>query len=87
MRIKSIGYGFLWGNLAWSLTMFARKRFVIWPLPVAWGLATAFYYPRFMQLHNKKFFDMCNVGEEYYLGAQRNQVLRKCNELLDREDF
>ena len=37
--------------------------------------------------HNKRLFDMCNVGEETELGYQRNQVLRECNELLDREDF
>jgi hypothetical protein len=30
---------------------------------------------------------MCNIGEEYYLGRKRNEVLRKCNEILDREDF
>ena len=30
---------------------------------------------------------MCNVGEEYYLGRDRNKVLRECNRLLDTEDF
>ena len=85
--MSSFGYGFLWGNAAWSLGIFLKKKFILWPLPVVWSLATLYYYPRFTLLHNKKLFDMCNVGEEFYLGAQRNQVLRQCNELLDREDF
>ena len=36
---------------------------------------------------NKKFFDMCNIGEQYELGHARNVVLTKVNLLLDREDF
>lgn len=38
-------------------------------------------------LHAKKYFDMCNLGEQYFIGRERNKVLRKCNELLDTEDF
>lgn len=30
---------------------------------------------------------MCNVGAQYQLGAARNDVLRKCNEILGSEDF
>jgi hypothetical protein len=30
---------------------------------------------------------MLNVGEQYEMGRERNIVLRKCNQLLDREDF
>lgn len=30
---------------------------------------------------------MCNVGEEYHFGKKRNEVLRKCNQILDVEDF
>ena len=67
--------------------MFLRKKFIIWPLPLVWAAAYFILTPRYMLLHNKKLFDMCNVGEEYYLGAQRNYVLNKCNQLLDREDF
>lgn len=87
VRMKSIGYGFAVGNAAWSLGMFLRKKFLIWPLPLFWALGTLYFKPKFFLMHNKKLFDMCNVGEEYYLGAQRNVVLRRCNELLDREDF
>jgi len=42
---------------------------------------------RLLQKHNKKLFDMCNVGEEYHLGLKRNQVLRECNNILGQEDF
>jgi hypothetical protein len=42
---------------------------------------------RLLKKHSKKLFDMCNIGEEYYLGRKRNDTLKLCNELLDREDF
>eukprot|EP00356_Strombidium_inclinatum_P003758 CAMPEP_0170492052 /NCGR_PEP_ID=MMETSP0208-20121228/11601_1 /TAXON_ID=197538 /ORGANISM="Strombidium inclinatum, Strain S3" /LENGTH=160 /DNA_ID=CAMNT_0010767739 /DNA_START=11 /DNA_END=493 /DNA_ORIENTATION=+ len=63
------------------------RKFVIWPmLPVAIG--TYIYRQRALGIfYNKKFFDMCNVGEQYELGFARNAVLQKCNQLLDREDF
>lgn len=87
VQIKSLGYGFIFGNLAWSAAIFAKKRFVLWPLPLVWGIASAYYYPVFFQKHNKKLFDMCNIGVEYKLGNERNKVLEKCNRILDREDF
>lgn len=43
--------------------------------------------PSLLQKHNKKLFDMCNVGEEFHLGVKRNEVLGHCNRILDREDF
>lgn len=82
-----MGNGLAVGNIAWTLSIFVSKRFVLWPMPVVTALGAAYFYPRFFTRHNKKLFDMCNVGEEYYLGAKRNFVLRKCNEILDREDF
>ena len=59
----------------------------MWPFfPVA--LITYLYRSktRFM-FYNKKYFDMVNIGEQYELGYARNVVLRKCNLLMDREDF
>ena len=85
--MRSVGYGFFWGNLAWSGAIFAGKKMVFWPLFSVWAVASAYYYPIFFQIHNKKFFDMCNVGTEYYLGAQRNAVLDQCNDILDTQDF
>ena len=40
-----------------------------------------------LQKHNKKLFDMCNLGEEFHLGAKRNEILQECNRILEREDF
>jgi hypothetical protein len=85
--MKSIGYGFFWGNVAWSASIFAKKKMTFTPLFAVWALSSAYYYPVFFQVHNKKFFDMCNVGDQYYLGAQRNQILKECNKIQDREDF
>ena len=67
--------------------MFMLKKFVMWPfVPVFIG--TYLYRARSLFIfHNKKLFDMCNVGEQYELGYARNVVLRECNKLLDREDF
>ena len=30
---------------------------------------------------------MCNLGDEFELGYHRNEVLKECNKILDREDF
>ena len=63
------------------------KKFIMWPF---FPIAAAVYLYRSRELfrfYNKKYFDMINVGEQYELGYARNVVLRKCNLLLDREDF
>ena len=67
--------------------MFMVKKFIMWPFaPVFVG--TYLYRSRSLFIfHNKKFFDMCNVGEQYELGFARNVVLEQCNKLTDREDF
>lgn len=67
--------------------MFMVKKFIWWPfVPVA--AATFLYRQRqLFVFHNKKFFDMCNVGEQYEVGFARLAVLKRCNALLDREDF
>lgn len=60
---------------------------VWWPIPVV-GLAGYFYFsPIFFQKANKRIFDQCNVGEEYYLGKKRNEVLAQANTILGVEDF
>ena len=63
------------------------KKFVMWPFfPLALGTYLYRNKTLFM-FNNKKYFDMINVGEQYEIGYARNVVLRKCNLLLDREDF
>ena len=75
------------GLTAMMIRQFQVKKFVMWPFfPVA--LATYLYRENALFIYyNKKFLDMCNVGEQYELGFARNVVLRKCNKLLDKEDF
>ena len=63
------------------------KKFVMWPFfPLALGTYLYRQKTQFI-FFNKKYFDMANVGEQYELGHARNVVLRKCNLLIDREDF
>jgi len=76
---------------AGTLGMISRqmmvKKFVMWPF---FPLAAFTYFYRSRQqfeFYNKKYFDMINIGEQYELGYARNVVLRKCNLLLDRQDF
>ena len=87
VNARALADGFAVGLVACMVRMYMVKKFVMWPyLPVLVGT----YLYRSKQLfvkHNKKFFDMCNVGKQYELGYARNVVLRKCNTLLDREDF
>lgn len=87
VTLRSLGDGFFAGNIACVFRMFLAKRFVIWPMfPVSF---LVFFYrnQELFIFHNKKFFDMCNVGEQYEIGKYRNETLRECNKLLDREDF
>ncbi len=87
VNVRSMADAFALANFSCMVRMFMLKKFVIWPfLPVFIG--TYLYRARSLFiLHNKKFFDMCNVGEQYEVGYARNVVLRRCNQLLDREDF
>jgi hypothetical protein len=83
------------GNLAVVIRMFMAKKFVVWPFFPVFAITYLYRQQDLFTLYNKKFFDMLNVGEQYNLGRlynfiigrARNEVLRKCNKLLDREDF
>ena len=86
VTLVSMGLAALTANAVLSYSIWRAKRMVWWPLLVS---VPAFFYFRHFEVkkHSKKLFDMCNVGEEYYLGQKRNEVLRRCNEILDTEDF
>ena len=73
-------------NLVLTWRIFINKRMVFWPAAVI-PLAYYAYVPIFLQKHSKKLFDMCNLGEDFYLGTKRHQVLLQCNQILDVEDF
>ena len=75
------------GVVAACIRQVMVKKFVMWPFfPVA-AFTYLYRHKTAFMFYNKKYFDMANVGEQYELGYARNVVLRKCNLLLDREDF
>ena len=63
------------------------KKMIWWPFAPVFALTYGYRSRYLFVFHNKKLFDMCNVGEQYEVGFARNVVLRQCNKLLDREDF
>ena len=79
VNVRALVDAYVVGSLACITRMYMLKKFVIWPMvPVFIG--TYLYGSRSLFVkHNKKFFDMCNVGEQYELGYSRNVVLRRCN--------
>ena len=87
VQVRSAVDGLMGGLVACMARMAMLKKFIWWPfVPVA---LTVYSY-RAKQLfvfHNKKFFDMCNIGEQYEVGFARNTVLARTNALLDRIDF
>lgn len=85
--MKSVAYGGATANAVLMWRMYASKKMVWWPIPVVGTLGYFYFQPVFFQKVNKRLFDQCNVGEEYYLGKKRNEVLRKSNAILGTEDF
>ena len=87
VNVRAACDGAALGLVACMGRMFMLKKFIWWPFaPVA--LATYVYRQKqLFVFHNKKFFDMCNVGEQYEVGFARLAVLKRCNALLDRQDF
>jgi hypothetical protein len=53
------------------------------PYLFVWPIVSLYLHPLKLQKHNKKLFDMCNLGDEFYLGQERNKVLKECNRILD----
>ena len=75
------------GLIACMGRMFMLKKFIVWPFAPVFAVTYIYRSRALFVLNNKKFFDQCNVGEEYELGFARNAVLKRCNLLLDRIDF
>ena len=75
------------GIVACMMRMVMMKKFIWWPFAPVFAGTYLYRSRQLFVFHNKKFFDMCNVGEQYEVGFARNAVLRRCNTLLDREDF
>ena len=87
VNIRAATDGAAAGLTACMLRMFMVKKFVMWPFLPVMASVGLYRSQQLFVLHQKKFFDMCNVGEQYELGYARNVVLRTCNALIDREDF
>ena len=75
------------GHVACLVRMFMLKKFVCWPFLPVFAMTYIYRAKQLFVFHNKKLFDMCNVGEQYEVGYARNVVLRHCNQMLGREDF
>ena len=86
VRLKGAGYALLISNVILSWRIYVNKGMVWWPLALAFPAYFA-VTPMLFQKHNKKLFDMCNVGPDFHLGVKREEVLKECNRILDREDF
>jgi hypothetical protein len=87
VNVRAAADGAAAGLTAMMLRMFMVKKMVWWPFAPVFALTYAYRSRYLFVFHNKKLFDMCNVGEQYEVGFARNVVLRQCNKLLDREDF
>lgn len=87
VNVRALADAFAVADIVCILRMAMVKKFIMWPfVPVF--IATYLYRSRSLFIfHNKKLFDMCNVGEQYELGYARNVVLRRSNSMLEREDF
>ena len=87
VNVRAAADASAFGLFCCSARMFMVKKAVFWPFAPVF-LATYIYRSRqLFVFYNKKYFDMCNVGEQYEVGFARNAILRRCNALLDREDF
>ena len=75
------------GLVASMLRMTMTRKFICWPFAPVFIATYAYRSRQLFVFHNKKFFDTCNVGEQYEVGFARNAVLKRCNGLVDREDF
>ena len=67
--------------------MYMLKKFVFWPMIPVGGLVFWYRQHELFVFFSKKYFDMLNLGEQYEVGYARNQMLARCNALLDRQDF
>jgi len=79
VHLRSCVDGAAAGLAAMMLRMLMVKKMIFWPFaPVALAVYT-YRTNQLFAFYNKKFFDMCNVGEQYEVGFARNVVLNQCN--------
>ena len=54
--------------------MFMVKKFVMWPFIPFFAVTYVYRQNDLFLFYNKKFFDMLNVGEQYEMGKERNEM-------------
>ena len=87
VNMRAAADAFALGLVACMGRMMMVKKFIWWPFAPVFAATYIYRQRQLFVFHNKKFFDMCNVGEQYEVGFARLAVLSRCNALLDREDF
>jgi hypothetical protein len=86
VTLRSMFDSFIVGMLGVSAFTWYNRKLKLFPLlasPVMYFFLTDY----FLFKHNKRFFDMTNIGEQYLLGAERNKVLELCNNIQGVQDF
>lgn len=75
VNVRSLCDAAALATTACSLRMFMVKKFVMWPFLPVFAATYVYRSRQLFVFYNKKFFDMCNVGEQYEVGFARNAVL------------
>merc|ERR1712127_998560 len=87
VNVRAAADGAAAGLSAAMVRMMMVKKMIWWPMAPVFAFTYVYRSRQLFAFHNKKLFDMCNVGEQYEVGFARIAVLKQCNRLLDREDF
>jgi hypothetical protein len=83
---RAWGDGVFVGSFLQLLFSIKAKKVCWWPFLLTPLVATA-RTPGLFRNHNRRYFDMLNIGSEYELGAERNRILEECNRIAHRADF
>ena len=86
VTMRSCFDSFILGMAGVTVSTWYCRKLKLFPLMIS-PLAYFYFREYFLFKYNKRFFDMCNIGEQYHLGLQRNKVLKQCNDIQGVEDF
>ena len=73
-------------SVAQCVAVLQARQVRWWPWAAMPVLAWV-WIPSKFRAHNKRLFDLLNIGTEFELGAERNRVLEECNKISKRADF
>lgn len=83
---RSWGDAFFASSLIQVLLSIRLKKIVFWPYAFA-PVFAILRTPDLFRNHNRRYFEMLNIGTEYELGAERVRILDECNRIAHRADF